>query len=52
LATSTPAPSLRPALKNKPATNEETYSPEETAIIVESAGGHLITEIFPGAKEI
>jgi DNA polymerase-3 subunit gamma/tau len=52
LASHTPAPSSRPAVKNKPAASEESYSHDETAIIVESAGGHLITEIFPGAEEI
>jgi DNA polymerase-3 subunit gamma/tau len=52
LASHTPAPSSRPAVKNKPATSDESYSLDETAIIVESAGGHLITEIFPGAEEI
>jgi hypothetical protein len=31
---------------------EETYSPDESVIIVDSAGEHLITEMFPGATEI
>ena len=52
LASHTPAPTPRPAVKNRPAANEEAYSPDETTIIVESAGGHLITEIFPGAEEV
>ena len=31
---------------------ETTTSSEETSIVVDSAAGHLITEIFPGAEEI
>lgn len=50
LATSTPAPSSRPA-KHQPEV-EETYSPDESVIIVDSAGEHLITEMFPGATEV
>lgn len=52
LATHALAPSPRPTQKFKPAANEEAYSPDETVVIVESASGHLITEIFPGAQEV
>ena len=31
---------------------EETYSPDESVIVVDSAGDHLITEMFPGATEV
>ncbi len=31
---------------------EETYSPDESAVIVTSAADHLITEMFPGAEEV
>jgi hypothetical protein len=33
-------------------TDEETYSADESVIVVDSAGDHLITEMFPGATEI
>jgi len=31
---------------------EESYSPDESVIVVDSAGDHLITEMFPGATEV
>jgi DNA polymerase III gamma/tau subunit len=31
---------------------EESYAGDETVIVVDSAGDHLITEMFPGATEI
>jgi len=31
---------------------EEGYSGDETVIVVDSAGDHLITEMFPGATQI
>ena len=31
---------------------EESYSGDETVVIVDSVGEHLITEMFPGATEI
>jgi hypothetical protein len=31
---------------------EESYSGDETVIVVDSAGDHLITEMFPGATEV
>jgi DNA polymerase-3 subunit gamma/tau len=53
LATSTPAPASTPRrVQPRPAEVEETYSPDESVIIVDSAGEHLITEMFPGATEI
>ncbi len=52
LATETPAPALRASASRRPAVNEASHASEETSIVVESAAGHLITEIFPGAKEI
>jgi len=53
LATSTPAPASTPRrAQPRPADVEETYSPDESVIIVDSAGEHLITEMFPGTTEI
>ncbi len=53
LARSSPAPTQRPA---KPRTSspdaDEPYSPDETVIVVTSAGEHLITEMFPGTTEV
>ena len=40
------------AIRSREADAEETYSADETVIVVESAGDHLITEMFPGATEI
>jgi DNA polymerase-3 subunit gamma/tau len=53
LATSMPAPASAP--RREPARTvdiEEAYSPDESVVIVDSAGEHLITEMFPGATEI
>ena len=52
LATETPAPAHRASVSRRPAVNEASHASEETSIVVESAAGHLITESFPGAKEI
>jgi DNA polymerase-3 subunit gamma/tau len=53
LATSTPAPASTPRrAQPRPVDVEETYSPDESVIIVDSAGEHLITEMFPGTTEI
>jgi hypothetical protein len=53
LATSTPAPASTPRrAQPRHADVEETYSPDESVIIVDSAGEHLITEMFPGTTEI
>jgi hypothetical protein len=46
-----PASTSRP-IRSREADAEETYSADETVIVVESAGDHLITEMFPGATEI
>jgi DNA polymerase III subunit gamma/tau len=46
---SAPTSSPRPSRTREP---EETYSADETVIVVDSAGDHLITEMFPGATEI
>ncbi len=53
LASTTPAPtsSARPIGK-RDAETEETYSPDESVVVVDSAGDHLITEMFPGATEV
>ncbi len=52
LAHATPAPSAtsRPIRSREPEVDE--YSPDESVIVVDSAGDHLITEMFPGATEI
>ena len=52
LASSMPAPTSTPRPQPRPVDVEETYSPDESVIIVDSAGEHLITEMFPGATEI
>jgi DNA polymerase-3 subunit gamma/tau len=52
LASTTPAPAQRTSASRRPIATEAPHSSEETSIVVESAAGHLITEIFPGAKEI
>jgi DNA polymerase-3 subunit gamma/tau len=53
LASATPAPtsSARPIGKRDTEV-EETYSPDESVVVVDSAGDHLITEMFPGATEV
>ena len=50
LVTLTPAPSQRPAPRGASATSLPAV--EETSIVVDSAAGHLITTMFPGAEEI
>jgi DNA polymerase III subunit gamma/tau len=53
LATSSPAPtSTTRRAQPRPVEVEETYSPDETVTIVDSAGEHLLTEMFPGTTEI
>jgi DNA polymerase-3 subunit gamma/tau len=52
LATATSAPPQRTSAPRRPVATEASHSSEESSIVVESAAGHLITEIFPGAKEI
>jgi hypothetical protein len=51
VVTAAPTASSRPIGKREPDV-EETYSPDETVIVVDSAGDHLITEMFPGATEV
>jgi DNA polymerase III subunit gamma/tau len=53
LAVATPAPSTssRPIGKRETEV-EETYSSDESVVVVDSAGEHLITEMFPGATEV
>src|SRR5665213_411953 len=48
---SVPPTSARP-IGTRESEVEETYSGDETVIVVDSAGDHLITEMFPGATEI
>jgi len=45
-----PTSTSRPIRSREP--DEETYSADESVIVVDSAGDHLITEMFPGATEI
>jgi DNA polymerase III subunit gamma/tau len=53
LANATPAPtSTSRPIRSRDPDAEETYSPDESVIVVDSAGDHLITEMFPGATEI
>ncbi len=35
-----------------PDSHDESYSPDESAVVVTSAADHLITEMFPGSEEI
>jgi DNA polymerase-3 subunit gamma/tau len=53
LASPSPAPTTtsRP-IRTREAETEETYSSDEQVIVVDSAGEHLITEMFPGATEV
>jgi len=46
-----PTSTSRPIRSREPDA-EETYSADESVIVVDSAGDHLITEMFPGATEI
>jgi hypothetical protein len=48
---SAPAQTPRPIRTHEPEV-EETYSSDESVIVVDSAGDHLITEMFPGATEV
>ncbi|MEO9180694.1 MAG: hypothetical protein ABI298_03480, partial [Acidimicrobiales bacterium] len=54
LAIATPAPTQSASkLRAHPPTEvDEPYSPDEKVIVVDSAGEHLITEMFPGATEV
>ena len=54
LASATPAPTQRPSRpRPQPQPDvDEPYSPDENVIVVDSAGEHLITEMFPGATEV
>jgi DNA polymerase III subunit gamma/tau len=53
LASTTSAPTSTPRpIRSREPEVEETYSPDESVIVVDSAGEHLITEMFPGATEI
>ena len=49
---SSPPPRTERAVKRPTVEADAPHSPEETSIVVESAAGHLIAEIFPGAEEI
>jgi hypothetical protein len=48
---SAPTTSSRPIGNREPEV-DEPYSSDETVIVVDSAGDHLITEMFPGATEV
>jgi hypothetical protein len=53
LASTASAPSALPRpIRTREPDVEEAYSPDETVIVVDSAGDHLITEMFPGATEV
>ena len=52
LASATSAPTSRPAKVGRVVENDEPYSPDESVVVVDSAGEHLITEMFPGATEV
>jgi hypothetical protein len=55
LANTSSAPAQRPAPVRRPVDNADTtesYAADETSIVVDSVADHLITEIFPGAKEM
>src|ERR1700689_716838 len=47
------APAATPhAIGTRETESDETYAQDETVIVVDSAGEHLITEMFPGATEV
>jgi hypothetical protein len=46
-----PTSTSRPIRSSEPDA-DESYSADESVIVVDSAGDHLITEMFPGATEI
>jgi DNA polymerase-3 subunit gamma/tau len=48
---SIPTTSARP-IGTRESEVEESYPGDETVIVVDSAGDHLITEMFPGATEV
>ncbi len=52
LASTTPAPSASPRHIGTVEPEVEEYSSDESVIVVDSAGEHLITEMFPGATEV
>jgi DNA polymerase-3 subunit gamma/tau len=53
LVRSSAAPAVTPRpIRTREPESEETYSSDEQVIVVDSAGEHLITEMFPGATEI
>ncbi len=54
LQSTTPAPTQRASRPKAPPADmpDETYSPDESSIVVQSVADHLITEMFPGAEEI
>ena len=52
LSSVTTARAPRPVRAPSPDTAEESYSGDESVVVVESAADHLITEMFPGAEEI
>lgn len=54
LKSTTPAPTQRPTRTRPPVSEvpDESYSADESSIVVQSVADHLITEMFPGAEEI
>jgi hypothetical protein len=52
LASSAVAPTSSPRPIGIREPESEEYSPDESVIVVDSAGEHLITEMFPGATEV
>jgi DNA polymerase-3 subunit gamma/tau len=52
LAISVSAPAPRAKKESVVEVAEESYSPDESVVVVSSAADHLITEMFPGAEEI
>ncbi|MHB1209696.1 MAG: DNA polymerase III subunit gamma/tau [Acidimicrobiales bacterium] len=54
LLSATPAPTHRATRSRAPVSElpDESYSPDESSIVVQSVADHLITEMFPGAEEI
>lgn len=54
LKSTTPAPTQRPTRPRPPVLDapDESYSPDESSIVVQSVADHLITEMFPGAEEV
>jgi DNA polymerase-3 subunit gamma/tau len=53
LASSAVAPTSSPRpIGTREPESEESYSSDESVIVVDSAGEHLITEMFPGATEV